>query len=381
MCERWSDGQFGDRGPAGEPVLDPVPRVDFRFAPEPAEPERATVGSTGGEVDEARAGVAQQDAFGGELGGDGHHGRGVGCLHRGAHLDADPAELGIRFIQRPRARRVVGVDHQPHARATARGYLPTVPPAAAFAYLDWPGPIPFAHRGGASEVPENTLPAFEHAVGLGYRYVETDVHVTADGVLLAFHDDVLDRVTDRTGTVSDLPWSVVREARVAGVEPIPLLEELLGTWPDLRVNIDPKHDGAVEALVDTVRRCDAVDRVCVGAFSDDRIARVRAALPGVCTSLGPGGSLQLGLAASGAQEVDDLPAPCAQLPPAYGDTAVVTADVVAEAHRRGMHVHVWTIDEPDEMVRLLDLGVDGIMTDRPAVLKQVLIDRNEWHSA
>ena len=251
--------------------------------------------------------------------------------------------------------------------------------AADFAYLDWPGPIPFAHRGGASEVPENTLPAFEHAVGLGYRYVETDVHVTADGVLLAFHDDVLDRVTDRTGTIGELPWSVVSEARVDGIEPIPLLEDLLGAWPSLRVNIDPKHDAAVEPLIDALRRCDAVERVCVGAFSDDRIATVRAALPGICTSLGPAGSLQLGLAASGAQAVPDLPAPCAQLPPAYGDTPVVTAEVVAEAHRRGMQVHVWTIDEPTEMVRLLDLGVDGIMTDRPAALKDVLVARKEWH--
>lgn len=253
--------------------------------------------------------------------------------------------------------------------------------AADFAYLDWPGPIPFAHRGGASEVPENTLPAFEHAVALGYRYVETDVHVTADGVLLAFHDDVLDRVTDRTGTIGELPYADVRQAKVDGIEPIPLLEDLLGAWPDLRVNIDPKHDAAVDPLIDTLRRCDAVTRVCVGAFSDDRIARVRAALPGICTSLGPGGSLRLGLAATKAQEVDELEAPCAQLPPAYGDTEVVTAEVVAEVRRRGMQLHVWTIDDPDEMVRLLDLGVDGIMTDRPAVLKDVLQERGEWFGA
>jgi glycerophosphoryl diester phosphodiesterase len=250
--------------------------------------------------------------------------------------------------------------------------------AADFTFLDWPGPIPFAHRGGASEVPENTLPAFEHAVRLGYRYVETDVHVTADGVLLAFHDDVLDRVTDRTGVIGELPWSVVREARVDGTEPIPLLEDLLGTWPALRVNIDPKHDEAVDPLVEVLGRTGAVERVCVGAFSDDRLARVRTAIPGICTSLGPAGSLQLGLAATGAQEVGELEAPCAQLPPSYGQTPVVTAEVVAEAHRRGMQVHVWTIDDAEEMARLLDLGVDGLMTDRPAVLKDVLAARNQW---
>jgi glycerophosphoryl diester phosphodiesterase len=114
-----------------------------------------------------------------------------------------------------------------------------------FAFLDHPGPIPFAHRGGAGEWPENTMPAFEGAVRLGYRYVETDVHVTSDGALLAFHDDVLDRVTDHEGDIAKLPWEVVRTARVGGREPIPLLEELLGTFPDLHVNIDPKHDAAV----------------------------------------------------------------------------------------------------------------------------------------
>jgi glycerophosphoryl diester phosphodiesterase len=252
--------------------------------------------------------------------------------------------------------------------------------ADGFEFLRWPGPIPFAHRGGASEVPENTMPAFEHAVRLGYRYVETDVHATADGVLLAFHDDVLDRVTDRTGAVADLPWSVVGEALVDGVEPIPRFEDLLGAFGDLRVNVDPKHDAAVEPLAAALRRTGAVDRVCVGAFSDDRLERIRTLVPGICTSLGPLGTLQLGLAAAQGEAagVGELPAPCAQVPPAYGDDEIVTEAFVAEAHRRGMQVHVWTIDDEAEMVRLLDLGVDGIMTDRPAALRSVLESRGQW---
>jgi glycerophosphoryl diester phosphodiesterase len=237
--------------------------------------------------------------------------------------------------------------------------------------------LPFAHRGGAGDWPENTMPAFAGAVALGYRYVETDVHVTADGVLLAFHDDVLDRVTDRTGVVAELPWAVVREARVDGREPIPRFDELLGAWPDLRVNIEPKTDAAVDPLVEAVRRADAVDRVCVGSFSDERIARVRDALPGVCTSLGPMGVLRLGQAAQG-EDVEPLPDPCAQVPTHFGDTPIVTEAFLAEAHRREVQVHVWTIDDPEEMVRLLDLGVDGIMTDHPGVLKEVLQRRGEW---
>src|SRR5213078_954322 len=107
------------------------------------------------------------------------------------------------------------------------------------------GPIAFAHRGGASDHPENTLPAFQHAIDLGYRYLETDVHATADGVVVAFHDTTLDRVTDHIGRIAELPWSVVREARVAGTEPIPLLEDLLAAWPEARINIDPKVDAVV----------------------------------------------------------------------------------------------------------------------------------------
>jgi glycerophosphoryl diester phosphodiesterase len=250
-------------------------------------------------------------------------------------------------------------------------------PRSDWTFLDHDGVLAFSHRGGASEHPENTLSAFEHAVALGYRYVETDVHVTADGALVAFHDDVLDRVTDRAGVIAELPWSVVREAKVDGREPIPLFEDLLGAWPDLRVNIDPKHDGAVEPLADVIRRTGAIDRVCIGAFSDDRLERVRALLPGVCTSLGPMGTLQLGLAATG-QDVGELPSPCAQVPTHFGEQEIVTAAFVDEAHRRGMQIHVWTIDDADEMRRLVDLGVDGIMTDSNQVLKDVLLAMGRW---
>ncbi|MDQ1495823.1 MAG: glycerophosphoryl diester phosphodiesterase [Actinomycetota bacterium] len=236
-----------------------------------------------------------------------------------------------------------------------------------------------AHRGGASEAPENTMLAFERAVRLGYRYVETDVHVTSDGVLLAFHDDVLDRVTDGRGRVDSLPWSVVQHAKVDGREPIPLFEDLLGAFPEIRVNIDPKHDGAVPALVGVLRKCDAIDRVCVGAFSDRRLARVRALLgPTVCTSLGPRNIAKLRSASYGVP-VGRLPSPCAQVPTSVRGVSLVDERFVAAAHARGVKVHVWTIDDRAEMIRLLDLGVDGLMTDRPEVLREVLESRGEWN--
>jgi glycerophosphoryl diester phosphodiesterase len=254
-----------------------------------------------------------------------------------------------------------------------------VPANAAFPFLHWPGPIPFAHRGGASEVPENTMPAFEHAVRLGYHYLETDAHVTADGVLVAFHDDRLDRVTDRTGVIAELPWSEVQHARVDGREPIPLLEDLLTAWPEVRVNIDPKHDGAAEPLAAAILRTQSVDRVCVGAFSDRRIAVVRALVgPALCTSMGPREVARLVSASRGLPGGGRLRSPCAQVPTQQGRVALVTPRFVDTAHRLGVQVHVWTIDDRAEMVRLLDLGVDGIMTDRPQVLKDVLAERGEW---
>ncbi len=223
------------------------------------------------------------------------------------------------------------------------------------------------------------MAAFEHAVSLGYRYLETDVHATADGVLVAFHDDELDRVTDRVGRIGDLPWSEVRRARVAGSHAVPLLEDLLGTWPRARVNIDPKHDAGVGPLVEVLRRTGSVDRVCVGSFSDRRLARIRRRLgPQLCTSLGPLGVTRL-KAAGRRLPVGRLVAACAQVPVASRGVTVVDRRLVAAAHGRGLQVHVWTVDDPEEMVRLLELGVDGIMTDRPAVLKQVLEQRGEWH--
>jgi glycerophosphoryl diester phosphodiesterase len=256
-------------------------------------------------------------------------------------------------------------------------------PRPAHPFLDHPGPIAFAHRGGASDAPENTLAAFAAAVRLGYRYLETDVHATADGILVAFHDERLDRVTDRRGLIAELPWAEVARARVAGREPIPRLEELLEAWPQVRLNVDPKHDAAVEPLIAVLRRPGVLERVCVGSFSGRRLARLRAALgPGLCTSLGPRGVAGLRLDSWGAPGAGALVAAegadCVQVPVRRGIVPLVDRRFIRAAHRRGLPVHVWTVNEPGEMVRLLDLGVDGLMTDRPALLREVLAARGQW---
>jgi glycerophosphoryl diester phosphodiesterase len=252
-----------------------------------------------------------------------------------------------------------------------------VVPRSAWPFLDHPGPLAFAHRGAGGQ-PENTMAAFEAAVRLGYRYVETDVQVTADGVLVVFHDDRLDRVTDRSGRVAELAYAEVRRARVAGREPIPTLEELLGTWPELRVNVEPKRDACVQPLVEAIRRTNSLHRVCVGSFSDRRTARVRRRLgPQLCTALGPRGVAWL-RAASWLPLPWRSPAACVQVPLDLRGLPLVDARFVRAAHRRGLQVHVWTVDDLNRMEELLDLGVDGIMTDRPEALKAVLERRGQW---
>lgn len=242
-------------------------------------------------------------------------------------------------------------------------------------YLDWTGPIAFAHRGGTSEHPENTVPAFRHAVELGYVYLETDVHATSDGVLVAFHDTDLSRTCGRPGTIGELPISEVAAALVDGREPIPRFEELLEEFPEARFNIDCKADSAVGPLVESIERLGCLDRICLGSFSDRRLRRLRRELgDGLCSSFGPAQVSSLvftGRVPWGGQ--------VAQVPVKAGPVTVVTERTVAAAHRRGLQVHVWTIDDHDEMHRLLDLGVDGIMTDHPARLKDVFSARGIWH--
>ena len=246
-------------------------------------------------------------------------------------------------------------------------------------YLDVEGPIAFAHRGGAEEFPENTLRAFRHAVSLGYTHVETDVHATSDGVAVAFHDDTLDRVTDGRGVVEELTWRQLQQARVAGTDPIVRLDELLEELPGTRINIDPKSDAAVGPLIDVLRRLGAVERVCVCSFSDRRTQRVRDGIgDSLCVGAGPRGITRLLAASTRLPAVGPLDFHAAQVPVRAKGLTLVRPQVVAAAHRHAVAVHVWTIDEPAEMHRLLDMGVDGIMTDRPAVLREVMIERGHW---
>lgn len=257
------------------------------------------------------------------------------------------------------------------------------------AYLSSPLPVALAHRGGwltddrgerITEL-ENTATAFQNAIDLGYTYLETDVHATSDGVLMAFHDTTLDRTTDRSGTIGDLPHREVARALVAGREPVPLMEDLLGSWPHARFNIDLKADAAVEPVVEALRRTGAWNRVCLGSFDQARLERVRALVgPRVATSCGPLDvvRLRLGSLSGLLSPLTPRGPACAQIPMRHGSFPVLSRDLIRTAHRAGMQVHVWTVNDPGVMERLLDAGVDGIVTDNTAALRELLLRRGQW---
>jgi glycerophosphoryl diester phosphodiesterase len=252
-------------------------------------------------------------------------------------------------------------------------------------FLDTPRPHAFAHRGGAAHAPENSWTAFEHAVKLGYAYLETDARATSDGRLMAFHDRTLDRVTDSSGAIGSRTYREVSALRVAGSEPIPLIEDLLGAWPGVRFNIDLKDEPGIALLGGVLRRTGAWDRVCVTSFSGSRLRSARGLLDRpVCMATSPAviAAVRYTAGVSGRRRRPGLLARrlagwqvrCAQVP-----ARVASGSFVRRAHALGLDVHVWTINERAEMIRLLDLGADGIMTDDIEMLRKVLIERGQWH--
>jgi glycerophosphoryl diester phosphodiesterase len=253
----------------------------------------------------------------------------------------------------------------------------------ACAYLDHPPPLAFAHRGGAYhpeiEGLENTEAAFRHAVDLGYRYLETDVHVTSDGVLLAFHDEVLDRVTDRTGALAHTTYAEVQQALVGGRERVPRLVDLLAAFPDVRFNVDLKAEDAVPVLARVLAERGWEDRVLVGSFSARRLRRFRRETRGrVATSAHPlEVAAYLLLPATVLRRLVRAPV-ALQVPHRRGPLTVAGERLVRRAHAAGVQVHVWTIDAREEMTMLLDRGVDGLFTDRTDILKDVLRSRGQW---
>lgn len=222
------------------------------------------------------------------------------------------------------------------------------------------------------------MAAFAHAVALGYSHVETDVHATRDGVAVIHHDATLARMTGDPRAIADLDWAELAQIRTHGGAAIPRVDQFLAAFPDLKITFELKCDRVAAPLADAIIGACALGRVCVGSFSAVRTAAIRGLLgPDLCWSPAHAGVGALWLAGFG------LPVPrpdfaVVQVPPVFRGIPVVTRRFLAAATRFGVDVQVWTVNEPDRMAHLLDLGVGAIMTDRPRVLRDLLQARGQW---
>jgi glycerophosphoryl diester phosphodiesterase len=252
-------------------------------------------------------------------------------------------------------------------------------------YGDHTGPLAIAHRGGMGLAPENTLAAFGRATALGLSYLETDVHTTRDGHLVCFHDSTLRRVTGHPGRIADLDLADVRRLRVGGLEPVPSLTEAMAAFPQARFAIDLKDEASIGAMARLLRANPGwAERTCVAGSWSRWLRRLQDEAPGVTTALGWRSLTSLvacsrtGVRPLGVRPTGPTGAAFAHVPLRLGRLPIHSERVIARAHDLGVRVVVWTVDDPATMRALLDMGVDGIITDRPDVLREVLISRGEW---
>jgi glycerophosphoryl diester phosphodiesterase len=258
-------------------------------------------------------------------------------------------------------------------------------------FLQREAPIRLAHRGSRILWPENTWRAFDAVTaGLAYAYIETDIRVTRDGIVVVFHDETLERTTNGTGKISKWDWEDLRRldagyrfspdgenfpSRGTGVT-ISRLDETFDRYPDVHFNVDLKEQGSEWPVAQVIALAGKTDQVLIGSFSDRRIARFRRITKGdVATSAGPTAAMAM-YAASRLGRTINRKADAYQLPRKIRGGAV-DQKLVDAIHEAGAHIHVWTVDDPVHMHDLLALGVDGIVSDRPDVLNDVIEERSD----
>lgn len=252
-------------------------------------------------------------------------------------------------------------------------------------YGDQTGPLAIAHRGGVGLAPENTLAAFGRATSLGLTHLETDVRATRDGHVVCFHDATLRRVTGHSGRVADLDLADLRRLRVAGTDQVPTLAEALATFPQARFAIDLKDEASIAPMARLLRANPSwARRICVAGAWNRWLRRLQGEAPGVTTALGWRSLTTLiacsrgGVRPVGLRSTSVANGAFAHVPLRLGRLPIQSERVIARAHELGIRVVVWTVDDPATMRSLLDAGVDGIITDRPDVLREVLISRDQW---
>ncbi len=254
-------------------------------------------------------------------------------------------------------------------------------------FFDGPRPRVFGHRGAAGEAPENTLASFERAVACGVDVFELDVHATRDGTIVVLHDPTLERTTNGAGPVKDLTWDEVQRLdagyqfstdgrtypfRGRGIQ-IPSLAELFARFPDACFNIEVKQAEPEIArdVVQLVYLYQVGPRVVLAAEHDEIMQQIRAAAGGsISTSYSTGEVVDFVFKQREGALAQHTPVGRAlQIPVSFNEIELVTAESVRAAHDKGLEVHVWTINDRDEMDRLLDLGVDGLISDLPAIAR------------
>jgi glycerophosphoryl diester phosphodiesterase len=238
-------------------------------------------------------------------------------------------------------------------------------------YLNYSGLEVLAHRGGSIESSENTIESFKYSISLGCNYIETDVQLSSDGKPYIFHDEDLNRLAGINKTFNDLHSSEIDEIKLFNEHKIPLLEEVLLKFPETYFQIDVKTDEVALPALKVIYDLEAQDRVCIASFSSERLETVRNKYPDICISMGPKEILKLLLASFGRYR-GTVPGDCLQIPIYQYGIKLVTKRFVNFVQSKDLKVIVWTINKPEEMKKLIELEVDGIITDKPKALFDIL---------
>lgn len=239
--------------------------------------------------------------------------------------------------------------------------------------------IGFAHRGANYLAPENTVEAFSLAVKLGFNYLETDVRASKDGIPFIMHDSNLLRMTGENFNINKLTSKDLATIKVKGESLIPKLQDIFEMFPEQNFNIDAKSKEVTEPLAEVIRKMNKFDHICIGSFSDRRIALTLKALNRhVCHSCGVAGSLKYLFYSKMNKKPQRFTANCVQLPLYYNNYKIITEELISFTQKMGMKLHVWTINNEQAMNDLIRIGVNGIMSDNCQLLKKVMTDNIVW---
>jgi len=238
-------------------------------------------------------------------------------------------------------------------------------------YLNVSGVAISAHRGGSLEAPENTIESFEYSLEIGSSYIETDVQLSSDGIPYIFHDDDLSRLFGKNIRFNSLHSNEINKLMLFEKYKIPTLETALEKFPETFFQIDVKTDEVTKPAMKIIKETNSLDRVCIASFSSERLKLVSSLYPQVCMSMGPKEIIKLFFASFGLYK-KKIPGDCLQIPIYQYGIKLATKRFVNYAQSIGLKIHVWTINDENTMIKLIDLGVDGIITDRPKALKDLL---------